>query len=92
MAGFKIKKTYRVFEHLIKKNKKIGVVYFLKKYSALSLKQIGELFDMDYVAVSQSAKRFENEMKKNKIALKMVKEVTEVLKKGNKCQMLRYDP
>ena len=47
---------------------------------------------MDYVAVSQSAKRFENEMKKNKIALKMAKEVAEVLKKGNKCQMLRYDP
>ncbi|OQX51450.1 MAG: chromosomal replication initiator DnaA [Candidatus Cloacimonas sp. 4484_209] len=67
-------------------------LYFLKKYSALSLKQIGELFDMDYVAVSQSAKRFENEMKKNKIALKMAKEVAEVLKKGNKCQMLRHDP
>ena len=56
-------------------------LYFLKKYSALSLKQIGELFNMDYVAVSQSAKRFENEMKKNKIALKMAKEVTEVLKR-----------
>ena len=27
-------------------------------------------------------KRFENEMKKNKIALKMIKEVVEVLKKG----------
>jgi len=27
-------------------------LYFLKKYSALSLKQIGKLFDMDYVAVS----------------------------------------
>ena len=67
-------------------------LYFLKKYSALSLKQIGELFNMDYVAVSQSAKRFENEMKKNKIALKMAKEVTEVLKRGNKCQMLRHDP
>ncbi|MEA1994622.1 MAG: transposase [Campylobacterota bacterium] len=57
-------------------------LYFLKKYSALSLKQIGKLFDMDYVAVSQAAKRFENEMKKNKIALKMVEEVAEALKRG----------
>jgi len=56
-------------------------LYFLKKYSSLSLKRIGELFDMDYVAVSQAAKRFENEMKKNSIALKMVKEVKEALKK-----------
>ena len=36
---------------------------------------------MDYVAVSQAVRRFENEIKKNKIALEMVKEVTEVLKK-----------
>jgi predicted DNA-binding protein YlxM (UPF0122 family) len=69
-------------------------LYFLKKYSALSLKQIGELFNMDYVAISQAAKRFENEMKKNKIALnpsdgrEMIKEVAEMLKKGInvKCQ------
>ena len=57
-------------------------LYFLKKYSSLSLKQIGELFRMDYVAVSQAAKRFENELKKNKIALKMAREVTEILERG----------
>ena len=47
---------------------------------------------MDYVAVSQAAKRFENEMKKNKVALKMsaggremIKEVAEVSEKGDEC-------
>ncbi len=34
---------------------------------------------MDYAAVSQAAKRFENEMKKNRIALKMAEEVKETL-------------
>jgi len=33
------------------------------------------------VAVSQSAKRFENELKKNRIALKMAREVTEILER-----------
>ena len=37
---------------------------------------------MDYVAVSQAAKRFENELKKNRIALKMAREVTEILERG----------
>lgn len=47
-------------------------LYFLKRHSAMSLKDIGELFDMDYAAVSQAAKRFEKEIKKDRIALKMV--------------------
>jgi len=38
-------------------------LYILKKYSVLPLKQIGEMFNMDYAAVSVAAKRFENEMK-----------------------------
>jgi len=92
-----ISKQFNVKKDKIFEKKKGNIyrkltLYFLKKYSTLSLKKIGELFGMDYVAVSQATKRFENEMKKNKIALKMVKEVTEVLEKTNKCQMLRHDP
>jgi len=37
---------------------------------------------MDYAAVSQAAKRFENEIKENRIALKMAEEVKEMLKRG----------
>jgi REP element-mobilizing transposase RayT len=55
-------------------------LYCLKKYSALSLKDIGELFDMDYAAVSQAAKRFEKEMEKDRMALVMVKKVAKMLK------------
>jgi len=36
---------------------------------------------MDYVAVSKAAKRFENELKKNKIALKVAREVAEILER-----------
>ncbi len=43
----------------------------LKKYSLLSLKQIGKMFKMDYVAVSVAVKRFENEIKNNRKALEM---------------------
>ena len=55
-------------------------LYFLKKYTAMSLKGIGELFNMDYVAVSYAVKRFENEMTKNRIVLKMVEKVKKELK------------
>jgi putative transposase len=54
-------------------------LYFLKRYSAISLKDIGKLFNMDYAAVSQAVKRFEKEMEKNRMALVMVKKVTKAL-------------
>ncbi len=47
-------------------------LYLFKRYTSFSLKEIGELFDMDYPAASQMVKRFEKEMKKNRIILGMV--------------------
>ncbi len=41
------------------------LIYCLKKYTAKSLQEIGMLFDMDYSAVSISAKRFETEISSN---------------------------
>jgi len=81
-----ISKQFNVEKDVIFEKRKGNIyrkltLYFLKKYSSLSLKQIGELFRMDYVAVSQASKRFENELKKNKIALKMAREVTEILER-----------
>jgi chromosomal replication initiation ATPase DnaA len=46
-------------------------IYLIKRFAPLSLSKIGELFEMDYSAVSQAAKRFEqksevnNEIKEN---------------------------
>jgi len=36
------------------------------RYSDLDLKEVGELLKMDYGAVSESAQKFEREMKENK--------------------------
>ena len=38
-------------------------IYLIKHFTALSLAEIGQLFKMDYSAVSQAAKRFEQESK-----------------------------
>ena len=57
-------------------------LYFLKRYSAMPLKDIGELFDMDYAAVSQAAKRFEKEIKKDRVVLKMAEKTMKALENG----------
>jgi putative transposase len=40
-------------------------LYLLKKHTPLSLKEIGKMFQMDYAAVSQACKRYEERIKKN---------------------------
>ncbi len=40
-------------------------IYLIKRFTPLSLSEIGELFKMDYSAVSQTAKRFERKSKVN---------------------------
>ncbi|MGH7807054.1 MAG: transposase [Thermodesulfobacteriota bacterium] len=47
-------------------------LYSIKRYTMLSLKEIGEEFDMDYAAVSQACKRFEDLSKKNRKVSVMV--------------------
>ena len=56
-------------------------LYLFKKYTSLSLKEIGEMFSMDYSAVSQTAKRFEEEMKKDRIIQEMAEKIIKVLEK-----------
>jgi hypothetical protein len=47
-------------------------LYLVKRYSSLSLKEIGKIFDMDYTAVSQATRRLEDKIKKdNKIRTKL---------------------
>jgi chromosomal replication initiation ATPase DnaA len=39
-------------------------LFLLKKFTSMRLKEIGELFDMDYAAVSQACKRYQEKTKK----------------------------
>jgi REP element-mobilizing transposase RayT len=55
-------------------------LYLVKRYSSLSLKEIGRIFDMDYTAVSQAVRRFEDKIKKNNKKRTMVNSVLELLK------------
>jgi len=46
-------------------------LYLLKKYTTLSLKEIGDFFKMDYAAVSQACKRFEEKTRIDKSVLNL---------------------
>ncbi len=54
-------------------------LYLIKKHTDLKLEQIGEIYGMDYTAVSQSCSRFEREISGNKKLNKMIKEIEDVL-------------
>jgi len=41
-------------------------LYIIKNYTSLSLKEIGKIFSMDYKAVSQVVRRFEEKISKDK--------------------------
>ena len=59
-------------------------LYLVKNYSSLSLKEIGKIFDMDYTAVSQGVRRFENSIKKDNKIRKKLESVLELLH-SNEC-------
>jgi len=62
-------------------------LYLIKRYTDLSLREIGELFNMDYTSVSMMAKRFEKKVDADKEVSEMFKEVMKKKweKKANKC-------
>jgi chromosomal replication initiation ATPase DnaA len=55
-------------------------IYLIKRFTPLSLSKIGELFEMDYSAVSQAAKRFEQKSKFNNEIKKNLQGVITILK------------
>ncbi len=57
-------------------------LYLIKKLTPLKLTEIGELFDMDYSAVSQAAKRFEQKCNKDKEIERIKERVIESLRKN----------
>jgi len=46
-------------------------MYLMKRYTMLSLKDIGEIFEIDYAGVSQSCRRLENLIERDRMVLKM---------------------
>ena len=61
-------------------------IYLMKKYTCLKLKEIGKLFEMDYAAISQAGKRYEEEAKTNKKIFSIMSKAERNLKKDNvKC-------
>jgi REP element-mobilizing transposase RayT len=56
-------------------------LYLIKKLTSLRLSQIGQIFDMDYSAVSQAVKRFEQKCKENKKVEQMKEKIIDALKK-----------
>jgi len=56
-------------------NYRVLALYLIKNYTSSSLKEIGKIFSMDYTAVSQAARRFEEKISKDKSLKKKVEHV-----------------
>ena len=50
-------------------------MYLIKKHTDLRLSEIGRIYGMDYAAVSQSCKRFGEELKKDKKIRRIIEEI-----------------
>jgi len=55
-------------------------IYLIKRFTPLSLSEIGELFEMDYSAISQAAKRFEQKSEVNHEIREAMQKVMTALK------------
>ena len=55
-------------------------IYLIKRFTPLSLSEIGKLFKMDYSAVSQAAKRFEQKSEVNDEIKEVMQKVITTLK------------
>ena len=54
--------------------------YLIKRFTPLSLSEIGKIFQMDYSAVSQAAKRFEQKSEANHKIKEVMQKVITALK------------
>jgi REP element-mobilizing transposase RayT len=57
-------------------------IYLIKRFTPLSLSEIGKIFKMDYSAVSQAAKRFEQKSEANHEIKEVMQKVVTALKEG----------
>ena len=80
-----ISQTFQVSKEEVFRKKRgntyrVLALYLIKNHTSLSLKEVGKIFAMDYTAVSQSARRFEDNILKNKSLKKKVEHVLKNLK------------
>ena len=54
-------------------------MYLIKKHTDLRLSEIGRIYGMDYAGVSQSCKRFGEEVKKDKKIRRIIEEIEKVI-------------
>ena len=59
---------------------RVLALYLIKNYTSLSLKEIGKIFSMDYTAISQAARRFEERLSKDKSLKKKAEHVLKNLR------------
>jgi chromosomal replication initiation ATPase DnaA len=57
-------------------------IYLIKRFTPCSLYEIGKIFQMDYSAVSQAAKRFEQKCEVNQEIKEVMQKVITALKEG----------
>ena len=79
-----IMREFRIGEDQLKSKKRGNLyrkffVYMLRKHTGMSLRDIGELMEMDYGAVSELARYFGKEIEKNKEIKKMVERVNKAI-------------
>ena len=55
-------------------------IYLIKRFTPLSLSEIGKIFQIDYSAVSQAAKRFEQKSEVNHEIKEVMQKVITALK------------
>jgi len=59
-------------------------LYLIKRYTDLPLREIGELFNMDYTSVSMMAKRFEEKTNTDKEISEILEKITEKMEEERK--------
>lgn len=77
-----ISQTFQISKEAVFRKKRgntyrLLAIYLIKNNTPLSLQEIGKIFTMDYTAVSQAARRFEDRMSKDK---SLKKKVVHILK------------
>jgi len=59
-------------------------IYLIKRYTALSLKEIGKIFDIDYASVSMTARRFKEKTDSDKDISEMLERITKKMEEERK--------
>ena len=76
---FKLREEGEIFEKRKHNTPRKTAMYLMKKKTALTLKEIGKIFGVDYVGVSMSVKRFEKELEHSRELKTLVEKAEKLL-------------